>query len=91
MFSAEDSGLTCPVCATGLKRFNYRLYDLELEFCSQGDGYWLDQGEDDRVIELMRKEEHAIDRSFDAEDRWRATMKHMHTPGFIDRLRDLLR
>ncbi len=91
VFSATPSDLKCPACAAALKRFNYRLYDLELDYCAQGDGYWLDAGEDDRVLDLMRTEEKGIDRSFDAEARWGAMIKHMHSGGFIEKVRELFR
>jgi Zn-finger nucleic acid-binding protein len=90
-FSTTATDLKCPACAEPLKRFNYRLYDLELELCERGDGYWLDKGEDARVIELMRKEEQDIDRSQFAEDRWTRMVRHMHSGGFIEKVRDLFR
>ena len=70
VFNPEPSSRSCPECGTGLKRFQYRDYDLELEFCDAGHGYWLDAGEDKRVLELMRKEERALERKFSAEDSW---------------------
>ena len=91
VFSATPTDLKCPTCADPLKRFNYRLYDLELELCENGDGYWLDKGEDTRVIEMMKKEERDIDRSQSVEDRWSRMVKHMHSGGFMDKVRDLFR
>ena len=91
VFSATEAGLQCPECAAPLKRFNYRLYDLEIEMCQDGHGYWLDAGEDTRVLELMKKEEAGIERSFDAEGRWNSMVKHLHSGSFLDRVRDLFR
>jgi Zn-finger nucleic acid-binding protein len=90
-FSATDTELRCPECANPLKRFNYRLYDLEIELCDNGHGYWLDDGEDTRVLELMKKEEQSIDRSFTAEESWAGLVKHLHSGSLLDRVRDLFR
>jgi Zn-finger nucleic acid-binding protein len=81
VFSATATTAQCPVCAGALKRFNYRLYDLELEFCDQGHGYWLEDGQDTRVLELRKTEKRDIDRSQAAETRWRSMVKHMHSGG----------
>jgi Zn-finger nucleic acid-binding protein len=89
VFSTTPTAAQCPVCACNLKRFNYRLYDLELEFCDQGHGYWLEEGEDTRVLELMKIEERGIDRSQAAEARWRSMVRHMHSGDFIDKVRRL--
>jgi Zn-finger nucleic acid-binding protein len=89
VFSSTVTDARCPVCGGPLRRFNYRLYDLELEFCDRGDGYWLDDGSDTKVLELMRTEERNIDRSMDAETRWGLLLTHMHSGGFIEKVREL--
>ncbi len=89
VFNPEPSSRTCPECGAGLKRFQYRDYDLELEFCDAGHGYWLDAGEDKRVLELMRKEERALERKFSAEDSWSSHLRHWRSRSFFDRLKDL--
>jgi Zn-finger nucleic acid-binding protein len=91
VFSSTATELRCPECAETLKRFNYRLYDLEIELCRRGHGFWLDEGEDTRVLELMKKEEADLDRSFTAEDRWAGMVKHLHSGSFLDRVRELFR
>ena len=55
IFSSTPSEFKCPKCNTPLKQFDYRLYDLTLEYCENKDGFWLDAGEDDRVLQLMKK------------------------------------
>jgi Zn-finger nucleic acid-binding protein len=91
VFSSTATSAKCPICQDLLKRFNYRLFDLELEYCDKGDGYWLDEGADTKVLQLMRDEEKSIDRSMDAETRWRSLLKHMHSGGFIENIRNLFR
>jgi hypothetical protein len=90
VFATEASDRACPVCAKPLQGFMYRLYDLPLEFCVEGHGYFLDAGEDDRVLTLMRNEEKRLKRSERAEDRWASHLKHLRSGHFFDRLRGLL-
>jgi Zn-finger nucleic acid-binding protein len=91
VFHPEPSARACPTCQATLQKFHYRDYDLELEFCAEGHGFWLDAGEDQRVLELMRKEEAGLARTYSAQDKWNAHLRHWRGPGFIDRLRDLLK
>ena len=90
VFEPEPSSRHCPECSQTLKRFQYRDYDLPLEFCEAGHGFWLDAGEDKRVLELMRKEEANLKRAFGAEDSWSSHLRHWRSPGFLDRLKKLL-
>jgi len=68
----------------------YRLYDLPLEYCEQGHGYFLDAGEDDRVLNLMRQEEKRLKRSERAETLWAAHLKHLRSGAFLEKLKNLL-
>lgn len=90
-FSLTESDTKCPECKSALKKFNYRLYDLEIELCDQGHGYWLEDGADTRVLELMKKEESSIDRSFSAEQNFASLVKHLHSHSLIERVRELFR
>jgi Zn-finger nucleic acid-binding protein len=87
---ATPTTFKCPECNAALTRFRYRFYDLELEFCEHQHGYWLDDNEDNRVLALMKEEEAELERKLRAEDRWAATLKHLRSPSFLSRLRDLL-
>ena len=91
IFAVEPSTRACPECGAALQGFQYRLYDLPLEFCPAGHGYWLDAGEDDRVLTLMREEERRLKRSEQAETRWAAHLRHLRSGDFFEKLRDLLR
>jgi Zn-finger nucleic acid-binding protein len=91
VFNPEPSARNCPACGGRLQKFHYRDYDLELELCPEGHGYWLDAREDDRVLNLMRKEEAALERKYSAEDHWAAHLTRWRQPTFIDRLRNLLK
>jgi Zn-finger nucleic acid-binding protein len=89
VFSSVATTHKCPECTALLQRFRYRFYDLEMEFCPNRHGYWLDHDEDTRVLELMKREEADLQRKLLAEDQWTATLRHMRSPSFFSKLRDL--
>ena len=69
----------CPHCGTGLDEFQYRLYDLKLDYCAENNhGFWLDAEEDERVMTFMRQRAGDIQRKVDAESTWKQTLKEMH-------------
>lgn len=72
----------CPHCDGRLDEFQYRLYDLKLDYCAANDhGFWLDAGEDERVLEIMRRRAGEIQRKLDVEANWKQTLKDMR--GFL--------
>ncbi|HEX4080406.1 MAG TPA: zf-TFIIB domain-containing protein [Rhizomicrobium sp.] len=91
MLDSSADTRPCPECAKPMNRFDYRFYDLEMDFCGEGHGFWLEAGEDARVLELMKKEETGLERKVLAEDKWASTVKHLRSGSFIDRLVDLFR
>lgn len=69
----------CPHCRAKLDEFQYRLYDLRLDTCTeQGHGFWLDAGEDERVMEIMQKRAGDMKRKSDAEKEWKQALMDMH-------------
>src|SRR6185312_10866988 len=91
VFSTEPSDRNCPQCGKRLKTFAYRLYDLQLDLCEEGHGYWLDADEDKRVLALMRQEAKSLERSERAEDTWAMHLSRMREGTFLQRLLDLFR
>lgn len=91
MLGSETTTRKCPECGKLMKRFQYRLYDLELDFCEEQHGYWLDADEDKRILEIMKKEEKDLGRKVLAEDRFGAHLRYLRSGSFMDRLRDLAR
>lgn len=89
VFGATLTADKCPECNALLKRFRYRFYDLEMELCEHQHGYWLDDDEDSRVLELMKEEEAQLERKLLAEDKWAATLKHLRSRSFLGKVRDL--
>lgn len=69
----------CPHCGVNLDEFKYRLYDLKLETCAENNhGFWLDAGEDERVMEIMQKRAGDMQRKSNAEKEWKQILKDMH-------------
>jgi Zn-finger nucleic acid-binding protein len=73
-----STGFLCPRCEAPLQEFEYRLYDLKLDYCTQKHGFWLDAGEEQRVVEIMRQRNAEIHRKLDAEGEWQRTLKQLH-------------
>ena len=69
----------CPVCTGQMHEFQYRLYDLKLDLCPEKHGFWLDAGEDERVMEIMRAQQAHIKRKIDAESEWKQVLKGLHS------------
>jgi Zn-finger nucleic acid-binding protein len=91
VFESAPSAQACPQCAAPLRAFRYRLYQLPMQYCAQGHGFWLAAGEDDRVLELMRREEKELKNKLAAEDRWSAMLRQMRSRSFVEKLKDLFR
>lgn len=91
VFDPEPAALKCPQCAKPMRKFQYRFYDLDMMFCDDGHGFWLEAGEDQRVLAFMKKEEEGLQRKVLAEDRWASHMNYIRSGTFLDRLRSLLR
>ena len=90
VFDPQADTLTCPQCGKAMKRFEYRFYDLEMDFCEDGHGFWLEAGEDARVLQLMKQEEAGLKRSVLAEDKWGSLTQFWRSGSFLDRVRDLI-
>ncbi len=85
--STTPSERKCPHCASSLETFRYGGYDLELELCENEHGYWLDAGEEARVLELMRQRAKNIERKFEAEADWDKTLRRLKSPSLSAKLK----
>jgi Zn-finger nucleic acid-binding protein len=79
-----DVASQCPVCSQHMHEFQYRLYDLKLDYCTGRHGFWLDAGEDERVLEIMRAQNARLKRKNDAELEWKQVLQGLHS--FISKL-----
>ena len=87
--TSNDTAFKCPVCSAPLKEFDYRFFDLQLEFCPD-HGFWLDKDEDNQVLELMRGEETRVERKFGTEASWSKYINHLRSPYFFSKLKGLI-
>ncbi|MEE9199256.1 MAG: zf-TFIIB domain-containing protein [Dehalococcoidia bacterium] len=69
-YSPRPSDITCPKCQGQMTIFNYRAYNLPIDACNDEHGFWLDRGEETRVLELMKQRIKDLDRSAKAEAEW---------------------
>ena len=83
--------LKCPECGNVMKKFKYRLYELELDYCTEHHGFWLDKGEEKRVVEIMKVEVQKTARQFALEDGWASVVKSLKSKSFVSKVRDLFR
>lgn len=90
MLGSTPTTRKCPQCAKPLRRFEYRFYDLQIDYCEDLHGYWLEANEDKRVLELMKKEEKNLGRKVLAEDKFAAHLHYLQSGSLADRVRDLL-
>jgi Zn-finger nucleic acid-binding protein len=86
-FNATPTELPCPQCGKKLKTFDYRFYDLQMDVCEDGHGYWLDKDGDSRVLELMKEEEDSFERKEIAENQFSRHFLAMKTGKFFDKVR----
>lgn len=91
VFSSTPTEHRCPHCGSQLRKFQYRLHGLELEYCENKHGYWLDDDEEKRVLELMDDRERDMRRKSAAEAAWKKTLLRLRSPSFFDKLLDLFK
>ena len=69
-YAERQSELACPNCGATMTAFNYRAYNLELDACEEGHGWWLDAGEEARVREIIQERVKGLARAASAEAAW---------------------
>jgi Zn-finger nucleic acid-binding protein len=91
IFESTPSKFHCPKCNSQLRQFEYRSNNLILEYCENKDGFWLDAGEEERVLGLMKQREKDMKRKIDAETEWKKTLQHLQSPTFFNKLTGLFK
>ena len=87
-YAKHMSTLACPACEQVMHAFNYRAYNLELDACAEGHGFWLDGGESERVREIMKERIRGLQRAAGAQRSW-ARAKGRSGGGVMDRIKHL--
>ena len=55
-FKAEKSSRKCPVCNQIMATIMYDDTEVQVDYCMEGHGLWLDHGEFERIIDSLRHE-----------------------------------
>jgi Zn-finger nucleic acid-binding protein len=71
--------------------FHYRAYDLELDFCPNEHGFWLDNGEEKRVLEIMKQRVKDLKRSSTAEVEWAGMLRRFKSKSFVENMKGMFR
>ena len=70
-YAKHESQFQCPACDAPMHAFNYRAYNVELDACAEGHGWWLDAGESERVRdEVVLERVAGLRRSAGAQKAW---------------------
>jgi len=91
MFRSYLGDMLCPKCSVSMQMFHYRAFDVELDFCPDGHGFWLDSGEEKKVLDIMKKRGEDLKRIKKAESEWYRTLRKMKSKSFGERMKDLFR
>ena len=84
------SEISCPVCQAAMLQFRYRYNELWLDVCEANHGFWLDKGEEKRVLELMEQRVKDLNRSTSAEQDWARLLGRVRSKPFFDKVKDFL-
>ena len=91
MFRSSPGKLRCPRCQQPMRAFNYRAYELELDFCESEHGWWLDRDEEKRVLELMEQRIKNLARKGTAEQEWARFLRNAKSKSFLEKFKGLFR
>ncbi len=83
-----ESELTCPKCQGPMQQFRYRYNELWLDVCAAEHGFWLDKGEEKRVLELMDQRTKDLKRIPRAEEDWARLLGRVRSKSFLHKIKD---
>ena len=83
-----ESEITCPKCQGPMQQFRYRYDELWLDVCAAEHGFWLDKGEEKRVVEMMEERIRNLKRSSIAEQDWARLLARMRSKSFLKKIKD---
>ncbi len=86
-----ESEIKCPQCQGPMQQFRYRYNELWLDVCAEEHGFWLDEGEEKRVLEMMSQRIKDLKRSAGAEQDWARLLSKMRSKSFLRKMKDSLR
>lgn len=77
VWNPMQTDLRCPRCGEKMNTFDYRLERLQIEVCPKQHGFWLDHGEEERVVQAMKDRLAGQERSSKAESEWAGLLGKM--------------
>ena len=83
------SDLICPRCSEQMNWFRYRRFDMEIDHCPQEHGFWLDAGEERRIIDIMEERKSDLKRSVSAQQDWDKFLSNVGHTSFLDKIKRL--
>ncbi len=90
-YARRESDISCPHCHEVMETFNYRAHDLPIDPCKNQCGYWLDEGEEKKVLEIMKQRVQDLKRSSSAQDSWATFMERGGSRSFLTKVKDLFK
>ena len=88
-YARRESDISCPHCGELMETFNYRAHNLPIDHCTNEHGYWLDEGEEKKVLDIMKQRVRDLKRSSSAEESWSKFLERGGTRSFLDKVKDL--
>ena len=88
-YARRESDISCPHCDELMETFNYRAHNLPIDHCTNEHGYWLDEGEEKKVLDIMKQRVRDLKRSSSAEESWSKFLERGGTRSFLDKVKDL--
>tara|TARA_Y100000588_G_C14262858_1_gene928419 strand:+ start:2974 stop:3519 length:546 start_codon:yes stop_codon:yes gene_type:complete len=88
-YARRESDISCPHCDELMETFNYRAHNLPIDHCTNEHGYWLDEGEEKKVLDIMKQRVRDLKRSSSAEESWSKFLERGGTRSFLAKVKDL--
>ncbi len=88
-YARRESDISCPHCNEPMETFNYRAHDRPIDHCKNEHGYWLDEGEEKKVLEIMKQRVQDLKRTDSAEVSWSKVLERGGTRSFLSKVKDL--
>ena len=88
-YARRESDISCPHCNEVMETFNYRAHNLPIDHCTNEHGYWLDEGEEKKVLDIMKQRVRDLKRSSSAEESWSKFLERGGTRSFLAKVKDL--
>ena len=85
----RESDIPCPHCNEVMETFNGRAHELPIDHCKNEHGYWLDAGEEKKVLDVMKQRVSDLKRVESAEDSWSKFLERGGTRSFLTKVKDL--